>query len=431
MSVGGSSNLGTLLIRRLDTALGVQASQQSQIVNAARSDAIAQLADAARVNPLQNETGRPLPESIEKAQAQVQRQGRQPLENTRQLTQPVPARTERPATETSTTASAPTTLGNAARTILALLSLFPEQAAPVNGRAPLLQNSPAGGNATAGKATANSQSAAGQATSSASQAPATSTGATGAGYGATSAAAATAQLGGAMAASNPQAALFARALSVALQQSGMFYESHLRELAFGGRTAAQLKLEPQGQLGRPSSPTTAQTATSASNTAPQAATTSAEPASTDARSAGPSGPSSSATSQTAMASSSSASTLAGLHPETNLMVRQQLEVLANQVFVWRGEAWPDTQMEWEVARRNEQDLPDEDGTHWATRLRVSLPQLGEVEARLSLHDKEIVMHLVAPQSAQTLMQHGQDLRSDFQQAGLTLSRLSIHDEDQP
>src|SRR5690554_3144854 len=119
MSIGGSSNLGTLLIRRLDTALSVQASQQSQIVNAARSDAIAQLADAARISPLHNEGGRPLPETIEKAQAQVQRQARQPTEGGRLQHLPPGTRHTRATVDTSTTPSAPTTLGRAARTILA------------------------------------------------------------------------------------------------------------------------------------------------------------------------------------------------------------------------------------------------------------------------------------------------------------------------
>src|SRR5690606_41112229 len=56
-----------------------------------------------------------------------------------------------------------------------------------------------------------------------------------------------------------QPALIARALTLAVPQSGLFYESHLRDLAFGGRTAAQLKLEPRGQLGNPSASTVSST----------------------------------------------------------------------------------------------------------------------------------------------------------------------------
>src|SRR5690606_40599029 len=103
MSVGGPSNLGTLLIRRLDTALSIAASQQSQIVNAGRADAISQLADASRVNPLHNQGGRPLPESIDKALSQTEQAGRRAVDNSRLHTQTAPPGMQRPSTETSST----------------------------------------------------------------------------------------------------------------------------------------------------------------------------------------------------------------------------------------------------------------------------------------------------------------------------------------
>lgn len=413
MSVGGSSNLGTLLIRRLDMALSTQASQQSQIVNATRSDAISQLADAARVNPLDNNLNRSLPESIEKAQAQVQHQTRQALDNTRLHTRPLPLPAERPTPETSSTRSAPTTLGNAAKTILALLARFPSQAPPVNGRAPLVQPGLPGVGSVSAEAAGHTDAASTQPTGQ-------TRGASSAGP---TAATLAAPLTGTAAAPNAQATLFARALSLAVQQSGLFYESHLRELAFGGRTAAQLKLEPQGQLGRPDAQTPAQTGPATQSGTPQGAAQSTDGSPAETRNASASG---TTTGQAATAQAAPPSSLTGLHPETQLIVRQQLEVLASQVFGWRGEAWPEAQMEWEISRRNEQDIPDEAGSHWATRLRLTLPALGEVEARLSLHDQQVVMQLVAPQSADTLMQHDQALRSGFQEAGLTLSGLSIH-----
>src|SRR3546814_18167892 len=45
-------------------------------------------------------------------------------------------------------------------------------------------------------------------------------------------------------------AQLAQALSQALQTSGMFYESHLGNLAFGKQSLAQLMLEPTAQAGR-------------------------------------------------------------------------------------------------------------------------------------------------------------------------------------
>jgi len=417
MSVGGPSNLGTLLIRRLDTALSVAASQQSQIVNAGRSDAISQLADASRVNPLHNEGGRPLAETIDKALSQAGHPGRRSVDDARLHTRPA-AGMERPSTETSSTPSAPTTLGHAAKAILALLSRFPEQAPPVSGRAPLVQ--PGIADAATPTVPASAQATPSRSPPSMQAAPPGSTAPTG-----------PAQAAGGQTPGDVHTALIARALALAVRQSGLFYESHLRDLAFGGRTAAQLKLEPQGRLGGP-----AASANAPAGSAPHAAGTpgGAQPA--VPQSAAQAGaPASEGAVETRSASGTAgqpghASPLAGLHPETHLVVRQQLEVLASQAFGWRGEAWPDAPLDWEVSRRDEQGAPDEAGAHWATRLRLVLPALGEVEARLSLHDKQVVMRLVAPQSAQTLKRHDQALRADFQEAGLTLSQLSIKTEEE-
>lgn len=415
MSIGGSSNLGTLLIRRLDTALSVQASQQSQIVNAARADAIAQLADAARISPVHDEGGRPLPETIERAQAQVERQARQATESGRlQQLQPG-SRQARAASDTSTTPSAPTTLGHAARTILALLSLFPDHAPPMLGRQPLFRSSPG---------QANTSSAP---TGTAGRAPGTTSvpGAAGIGTnptGSASAANQAAPIAALAGASGPGAlsAQFLHALSLALQQSGAFYESHLQELTSGRRTVAQLGQEPQARL----SASAGQTALQQPVTAASNAAASAAQVSTPAAEATPS-EGRSATAAAPQANASPSQALTGLHPDTQPIVRQQLEILAGQVFSWRGEAWPEAPMEWEVARRNEDGLPDEAGTHWATSLKLHLPTLGEVEARLSLHEKQVVMRLVAPQSAQVLAQNDQALRSGFLDAGLSLSQLNI------
>ncbi|MDR5755425.1 flagellar hook-length control protein FliK, partial [Caballeronia sp. LZ035] len=55
-----------------------------------------------------------------------------------------------------------------------------------------------------------------------------------------------------------------------------------------------------------------------------------------------------------------ASADAGIHPATLNVVRQQLDMLANQQFRWQGEAWPGTRFEWEIARepRDHRSLDD-------------------------------------------------------------------------
>ncbi|RDK07020.1 flagellar hook-length control protein FliK [Cupriavidus lacunae] len=89
-----------------------------------------------------------------------------------------------------------------------------------------------------------------------------------------------------------------------------------------------------------------------------------------------------------------------VHPGTEGLVRQQLELLATQQFRWAGEAWPGTHMAWEIARdRVGADDEAARGTQgaqtWSTRLLLELPELGTVEARLSLSPGGLGARLVA------------------------------------
>jgi flagellar hook-length control protein FliK len=137
---------------------------------------------------------------------------------------------------------------------------------------------------------------------------------------------------------------------------------------------------------------------------------------------------------TALATANAASAAAaanpvpGLDPQTQLLVRQQLDVLANQSFSWRGEAWPGAPMDWEISRRDRssQDADASPQTdHWATRISIQLPQLGTVQARLTLAGQQLVMHLVAPESAPLLAEHTESLRSRYIAQGLQLSQISV------
>ena len=108
-----------------------------------------------------------------------------------------------------------------------------------------------------------------------------------------------------------------------------------------------------------------------------------------------------------------------------MLVRQQLDVLANQTLAWQGEAWPGTPMEWEVERDpygadRESAVPT-----WATRVKLDLPRLGLVDARLNLAGDQIVLQLIAPHSAGEINDASDMLRSRLLAAGLTLSNLTV------
>ncbi len=439
MSSSGPPGLGTLLIQRLDAALGMTLGQQTMLVAGARPNAVMQPGIAAGAGAPENPVSRHPRESVDKALGPEQ-SGAQRSRGNAELQ--VNAARSLPSfaslsADNGATPSAPTTLGHTARAILALLHAFPGKAPAIQGRTPLLpagtflQNTLASGspaNVSGGQAnqasttpTAGSQNTAQQgvplqsSTASNTVLPEQLGRAPNGAPAMPISQAATAHSGraGALPAlihvsaalpapsSSPLAMAFSSALAQAIQTSGLFYESHLGEASFGRQSVESLRQEPQANLARAAEAGTQTTASRA-------------PASPEGT-----------PSQTPTTTSSLS--LSGIHPETHLLVRQQLETLANQSLAWRGEAWPDAPMEWQIEHPpgSHGSTIDEPDTHWSTQITIELPRLGNVQARLSLNDSEIVMRIVAPQSADLLRQDTATLREGFSGAGLILSGVSI------
>jgi hypothetical protein len=420
MSIGGPSALGTLLVHRLDSVLGTTLSQQANLVSGARPDAITQPGSPERPDAAQNQVHRQPRDGVDRATAQTEQQTKEAINRAKVDARAAEILAARSAPSTSTTASAPTSLGHAARTILALLANFPDQPPAVQGKAPLLGTNPrAGDTSQSGSTRTTNANQTNHATRAAAAAP-------------QSASALPAQL--------------AQALAHALQRSGMFYESHLNNLAFGKQTISQLQQEPQAQAGRGSpEPATAGQGKNAGAAAPAPnSNTPTTPAATLANANNASTATQGQRSEagfvgqnTSTAGAGAASSPApapasvpvpGLDPQTHQLVRQQLEVLANQTFAWRGEAWPEAPMDWEISRREpsreETNLPLE-VDHWATRINIQLPVLGNVQARLTLAGQQVVMQLIAPESSTLLSQHTEALRNRFSAMGMQLSQLSV------
>lgn len=156
-------------------------------------------------------------------------------------------------------------------------------------------------------------------------------------------------------------ALLASRLSSALEQSGLFYESHQARWLAGKLDTAALMQEPQGRNPTPAAaPATAPGGTD--TITPRAANEGLAPI-----------------------------------PERLLpLVHQQLDAVATQNFVWQGQVWPGQTMEWEIedpaADGRSGDEPDQ---NWTSTLRLSLPRLGGVEARLHLTPAGVAMRLIA------------------------------------
>ncbi|WP_143277682.1 flagellar hook-length control protein FliK, partial [Bordetella genomosp. 10] len=227
----------------------------------------------------------------------------------------------------------------------------------------------------------------------------------------------------------PQPAQLAQALKQTLQQSGLFYESHLADMAYGQRDAAELAREPQSRLNPDTMPRINPAGENRSLLADNlrfGLPTTASPMTLQADGQPTHG---TATTWSGSQPGTPPATPPGIHPDAALLVRQQLEVFANQTLAWEGAAWPGAPMWWEIRREQDDAMPGgnpvEAGQSWATRLVLNLPRLGTVEVRMNLAGSQLVMNIVAPQSDSEIAQAGAGLRQRMQAAGLTLSDLTV------
>lgn len=195
-------------------------------------------------------------------------------------------------------------------------------------------------------------------------------------------------------------------LKQALIQSGMFYEAHQAEWVEGRYSKAQLLQEPQGKL------------------APASTAAQGAPATAGAPLPSPA----SATSQSAQAAAPSQAAQP-VAPQAQALVQQQLEAFASQNFSWQGQIWPGQQLDWEIEKQADGRASDDDspGEKWQTRLRLTLPRLGEVDARLHIEGQQLTLTVIAgdAQTRALLRREAANLHSQLEQAGLDLASLAI------
>nr|WP_057924577.1 flagellar hook-length control protein FliK [Burkholderia ambifaria] len=265
---------------------------------------------------------------------------------------------------------------------------------------------------------------------------------------------------------SPAAALRA-ALAQAVSESGLFYESHLAQWLAGQRPLAALMREPQARLTtapvqpapdaaqhdapdvldellaqRLSLPTAAPRPATQLGAAPHELAQNAQAAARQGAASGmagmddPLGPDTRWTPARAELAAASADpqaqAVASVHPAAVPIVRQQLDALATDQFRWTGEAWPGARLDWTIepddpgghASRSGDDAGD--GFAWRTRLTLTLPSLGTVDAELVLNGKQLVARLRANSAgADRLTRNEAALRQRFEGSGLQLGGLSI------
>ena len=208
------------------------------------------------------------------------------------------------------------------------------------------------------------------------------------------------------------AAQLAPILKEALSTSGVFYEAHQARWVAGQLPTEALRQEPQGRM-TPAPPTATPNAEArTADTSPPAtpASRSEQPASPAPQQGNP------------------------IPRELTPIVQQQLDALATQNYAWQGQVWPGQKLWWEIAEDGEQasDPDSEAGRRWQTRLKLSLPALGGIEATLRLRpggQVDIQMTADSPASEARLRDHGELLRERFTAAGLDLTQLLVHHGD--
>lgn len=177
----------------------------------------------------------------------------------------------------------------------------------------------------------------------------------------------------------PAAGMDAPSIAAGLQQavgkSGLFYESHVAEWAQGARPLAELNAEPQQQLAK------------------------------------------------------EGVRQLPLDPATAQFINLQLATQEQAQVAWQGNLWPGQPMQLEVQRdsREGHDEAGEDETPWHSRLRLRFPELGELDARLTLTGGHLQLQFAAgsDSTAALLRRHMGSLSLALEAAGTQLAGFEV------
>lgn len=211
------------------------------------------------------------------------------------------------------------------------------------------------------------------------------------------------------------AANLAPILKDALTKSGVFYEAHQARWVAGELPTEALRQEPQGKT----PPKIEAAAVNSASDGKLADAGKAETASVNQSA-------STRSEQPAQTNSPGTPIPRDLTP----IVQQQLDALATQNYAWQGQIWPGQKMQWEIGENLDGNRnPEADPVaRWQTRLKLSLPGLGGVDATLSLRSGGALDITVTADSASgetRLRDGGSTLHKQLESAGLTLTQFLV------
>lgn len=125
--------------------------------------------------------------------------------------------------------------------------------------------------------------------------------------------------------------------------------------------------------------------------------------------------------------------------QTRTLVRQQLELLANDTIQWKGQAWPNVPMTWEIRPDSEaewnNDRPltespsEESSRPWLSTIIIDLPKLGKIAIKIWLHGCKAKIALEPEQVQNDLPRHTHELHERLRRdAGLTDLQIVLNSE---
>jgi hypothetical protein len=122
--------------------------------------------------------------------------------------------------------------------------------------------------------------------------------------------------------------------------------------------------------------------------------------------------------------------LAGMPEEAARMAGRQLQMLEGGPFLWQGFAWPGQWVDWLVEERREGQGGGQEGEDphaWATELRLTLPSMGTVQARLALRGQDVSLQLQVAEAgaAQAMTEALPLLQRGLEAAGLRPVHLAV------
>ncbi|MEQ1663006.1 MAG: flagellar hook-length control protein FliK [Thiobacillus sp.] len=216
----------------------------------------------------------------------------------------------------------------------------------------------------------------------------------------------------------------ALALRTALTRSGLFYESHLADWSLGLDPLEGLMQEPQNRVSVRDPAAT-----------PTAPAISATPVRHDASGGVVSPASAVAISTATTAGHPSDSTIP---PALHSLVSNQLQLLESPTLLWRGDIWPGQAMTWALQHHTlDEDRADveaaPDTPAWTSRLKLTLPRLGELDLTLRWNQAghlQVAIAAANPAAAQTLQAARPQAHSRLTQAGCAVTAIKVgHDAD--